>query len=234
MAHLYVRQIHAEVTDSRFESTNDSSASTYGAVVKEGNTGFFGCTGFIGQSWCVQRQSATSNLYWTDIDAPYEDAGFNTFATGLTYTFANLASDTVDARDCYWGDTIPNKINGHVRTDPWLDSAGCGGGGPLAKMSAIVAALPETFELAQNYPNPFNPTTMIGFSLPIDQSVRIEIYNILGRRVRLFDLGVVPAGYSSVKWDGTLQTGQPVGSGVYLYRISTPEFMDTKKMLLLK
>jgi len=232
-AHLYVRQIHAEMTDCHFVSTDDSTASDYGALVKEGNTGYIGCTEFVGQDRCVERQSAASYICWSD--STHEDAGYNTFATSLTLLYANLATDTVDARNCYWGETPPgNNVYGHVLRNPYLDSAGCGMGEPLAKMSNVVAALPERFELDQNYPNPFNPATTIRFALPIDQSVRIEIYNVLGRRVRLFDLGVLPAGYGTVKWDGTLSTGQRVGSGIYLYRIATPEFTDTKKMLLLK
>ena len=101
-------------------------------------------------------------------------------------------------------------------------------------MDAEDEQLPEQFSLDQNYPNPFNPTTTIGFALPVEQPVRLLVFNILGQQVRSFDLGLMPAGRGSVIWDGRNANGAPVGSGIYFYRLSTPQFTETKKMLLLK
>ncbi|MBD3404483.1 T9SS type A sorting domain-containing protein [candidate division GN15 bacterium] len=95
-------------------------------------------------------------------------------------------------------------------------------------------SLPGKFELGQNYPNPFNPTTEIRFSLPEATSVRLSVYNILGQRItRLVDRHL-SAGAYTVDWDGTNRNGQPVASGIYLYRLETGHYSDTKKMLLIK
>jgi hypothetical protein len=96
------------------------------------------------------------------------------------------------------------------------------------------ADLPTDFALHQNYPNPFNPSTTILYELPHRGHVTLDIFNILGRRVdRLVDQ-VVPAGAHEVTWDGRDQSGAPVASGLYLYRLSSGAGVQTRKMLLLK
>jgi len=95
-------------------------------------------------------------------------------------------------------------------------------------------SIPHTFSLAQNYPNPFNARTVINYSLPKDSEVRIDIYNILGQRVKTVVDEYQPAGYKTVVWDGTNQKGSAVGSGIYLYRIQAGDFTSSRKMLLLK
>ncbi|MEE9443695.1 MAG: LamG-like jellyroll fold domain-containing protein [candidate division Zixibacteria bacterium] len=83
--------------------------------------------------------------------------------------------------------------------------------------------------LLGNHPNPFNPTTRISFALPQTAHVRIDIFNLLGRRVEtLVDRGC-EAGYHSVEWNAS-----HLASGVYLYRLQSGDFIDTKKMLFLK
>jgi hypothetical protein len=94
--------------------------------------------------------------------------------------------------------------------------------------------VPYTFELFQNYPNPFNPTTNIRFNLPRSGHVRLDIYNILGRRVRTLVNEDLPAGHKLVTWDGTNDQGKEVASGVYFYRIQARDHTEAKKMLLLK
>jgi hypothetical protein len=96
------------------------------------------------------------------------------------------------------------------------------------------SALPDKYTLAQNYPNPFNPVTTIAYTLTRRSRVTVEIYNALGRRVRtLVDREESPGSHSIV-WNGTDEKGNPVSSGVYLYRFRAGEFVETKKMLLLK
>jgi len=94
--------------------------------------------------------------------------------------------------------------------------------------------LPSEYELKQNYPNPFNPTTIISFSLPRASSVRLEIYNVLGQRVSTLIDGELKAGDHDISWDGQDGFGQPVATGIYFYRLKAGEFVDTKKMILLK
>lgn len=96
------------------------------------------------------------------------------------------------------------------------------------------AALPTTYELSQNVPNPFNPTTDVRFALPKAAMVNLTIYNVLGQRVTTLVDDYMNAGYQTVTWNGTDYSGREVSSGVYFYRLSTEQFTDTRKMLLLK
>jgi hypothetical protein len=92
-----------------------------------------------------------------------------------------------------------------------------------------VPILPLEFSLDQNYPNPFNPVTEISFSLPKTSEVTLEIFNLLGQSVAKVYQGRLEAGTHSYIWDGS-----SAASGIYLYRLTAGDFMETKKMILLK
>ncbi|MBK7377689.1 MAG: choice-of-anchor D domain-containing protein [Ignavibacteriales bacterium] len=90
--------------------------------------------------------------------------------------------------------------------------------------------LPKEFLLYQNYPNPFNPATVIRFSIPIDTKLSVNVYNILGEKVRaLINNESYLQGFYEVEFDGS-----ELASGVYIYRIETDKFTDVKKMILIK
>ncbi|HEY3249936.1 MAG TPA: T9SS type A sorting domain-containing protein [Ignavibacteria bacterium] len=89
--------------------------------------------------------------------------------------------------------------------------------------------LPATFRLDQNYPNPFNPVTTISFGLPKASNVRLIIYDILGREVAVLVNEFVKAGNHSVDFDAS-----EIASGVYLYKLVAVNFVETKKMMLIK
>ena len=91
------------------------------------------------------------------------------------------------------------------------------------------AGLPEEFNLYQNYPNPFNPSTIIKYALPEASRVSLTMYNIRGREVALLINGNMPAGFHEVTWDAS-----NFASGVYIYRLQAEDFVQTKKMVLLK
>lgn len=95
-------------------------------------------------------------------------------------------------------------------------------------------SLPTGFSLEQNYPNPFNPTTTLKFTVPVNTRARIEIYNVLGALIAVpFDDAVV-AGEHNVVWDGRNLNGEPVSSGVYLYKLVSDGYSEARKMMLLK
>lgn len=97
------------------------------------------------------------------------------------------------------------------------------------------AARPLAFGLNGNYPNPFNPSTTIRYSLAAEAAVRLEVFNVLGQQVRTLVADVTqPAGSYEAYWDGTNDNGQFVGSGVYLYRLNAADFVETRKMIILK
>jgi len=62
----------------------------------------------------------------------------------------------------------------------------------------------------------------------------LTIYNMLGQRVRTFNMNDTPAGYHSIKWNATNDYGEQVGAGVYLYQLKTKDFVKSRKMILLK
>ncbi len=93
---------------------------------------------------------------------------------------------------------------------------------------------PGTFQLFQNYPNPFNPSTAISYQLPANSNVQLEIYNLLGQKVRTLVNQQQAAGNYTVRWDGRNDFGQHVSSGVYLYRLVTGQFSQVRKMVLLR
>ncbi|MEQ8577537.1 MAG: NosD domain-containing protein [Balneola sp.] len=99
----------------------------------------------------------------------------------------------------------------------------------------VALNVPEEFKLYQNYPNPFNPSTTIGFDVPNGKTqVRLEIYNILGQRVKTLVNDVYTAGRYKVSWDGTNNVGGRVSTGVYIYRIQAGDIVQSKKLTFIK
>ncbi len=105
---------------------------------------------------------------------------------------------------------------------------------PTSADEGADGTLSESFNLGQNYPNPFNPETRIEFAINKRSSVKLTIYNSLGQRVKILMDRYYPAGNHEVFWDGTDGAGQTVASGVYLYRLTTDDGSETKKMLLIR
>jgi len=105
--------------------------------------------------------------------------------------------------------------------------------------SILLSVVPDQSALLANYPNPFNPETWIPFQLSVAASVRVTIYDAAGERVRALDVGYLPAGTytsrsKSVYWDGSNETGEPVASGLYFYRIEADSFSAMRRMVILK
>ncbi len=95
--------------------------------------------------------------------------------------------------------------------------------------------VPEEFKLHQNYPNPFNPSTNIAFDVPNSNTiVKLEIYNILGQKVKTLVNDVYSAGRYTVQWDATNEFGTQVSTGVYLYRLQAGDIVQSKKLTLIK
>lgn len=98
---------------------------------------------------------------------------------------------------------------------------------------------PVAFSLAQNYPNPFNPYTQIKFDLPVNASVKVVVYNLLGETVKEIFAGELNAGTHKLNWNADDKSGNKVSSGIYFYEIRAngqngASFNDVKKMMLLK
>lgn len=101
--------------------------------------------------------------------------------------------------------------------------------GTVVSLSGVGENLPTSFALKQNYPNPFNPATEIAFDLPVSGHVELSVYNVLGQHVSTLVNTEMDAGSHIVTFDGSVYS-----SGVYFYRISSANFNETKKMVMLK
>ncbi len=93
----------------------------------------------------------------------------------------------------------------------------------------MLSEAPREFRLEQNFPNPFNPTTSIGFTVRQPGHVSIKIFDLLGREQTSLVDQVLPAGAFTVTWDATA-----AASGIYFYRIVAGEFVQTKRMVLMR
>lgn len=131
-----------------------------------------------------------------------------------------------------------DRMSSQGRSETWLTSALLPHwfvrGTPLAVGDDESSTLPEAFALNQNYPNPFNSSTVINYSLRRSAQVKLTVYDILGRKVvTLVDRQQSPGNYS-IGWNGRNSHDSPVASGVYLYKLQTPEYSQTRKMVYLK
>jgi len=106
--------------------------------------------------------------------------------------------------------------------------------GTTESLNVDVISIPTQFSLHQNHPNPFNPITTLRYDLPEQANVNIIIYDMLGRQVRTVVNQTQDAGFKSVIWDATNDFGKQVSAGVYIYQIQAGEFVQTRKMVLLK
>ncbi len=98
---------------------------------------------------------------------------------------------------------------------------------------------PNKDQLLQNYPNPFNPETWIPYQLSVAAPVSISIYDATGGLVRTLTMGYQSEGFyhnrgRAAYWDGRNALGEQVASGVYFYRLETPSFQQTRRMIILK
>ncbi len=105
--------------------------------------------------------------------------------------------------------------------------------GPVVSVAAD-EELPLTFSLSQNYPNPFNPSTTIRFEISSRSKVELRVWNILGQHIATLVNEQKEPGRYTVEWDGRNDEGAHVSSGVYFYRLRATEYVEIKKLILLK
>jgi len=150
-------------------------------------------------------------------------SGVVVFTTGKTRTgcdgeWCYEVTNVTHATNLY--DAGANNVTAACESG-WL----YGSGGQVARVNP----LPTEFGLSQNHPNPFNPTTEITFNLPQGARVAVEIYNVTGQKIATLAEGMYTAGMHTVTWDAS-----EYSSGVYFYRLTTGEYVETRKMILLK
>jgi hypothetical protein len=101
--------------------------------------------------------------------------------------------------------------------------------GSLGRSETVASEVPTQFELGQNYPNPFNPSTTIKYALPTPSMVRLSVFDMLGREVSVLVNERKDAGVYEVRFDGS-----SMSSGVYFSRLQAGNFVETRKLMLVK
>ena len=144
---------------------------------------------------------------------PYDNGGpisGNSYYSDDGVLFSNVLSSYGNA-----------NIRAKIRTDEMM-------------YSNVGDIVPSEFKLYSNHPNPFNPVTTIKYDLPSDGLVNVLVYDMVGRMVKTLVNGSKNAGQNYIKWNGTNDNGEQVSAGLYFYTIQIGEYIETKKMVLLK
>ncbi len=103
-----------------------------------------------------------------------------------------------------------------------------------ATLVSEASAIPHALSITSNYPNPFNPVTTIGFTVPSQGTVRLDLFNVTGQKVRTLLNSSLQAGTYTANWDGRLENGTVAPSGIYFARITQGTQFFTRRMMLLK
>jgi photosystem II stability/assembly factor-like uncharacterized protein len=225
-----------------YYSTNFGASWNFGATTGSANqysVGFFGSTGFCGQTIALKSTDGGAN--WATFTVP---------GSGTLYSFNGVAGRFwyCNTSQIYWssdnGGSFASQYTGTGTYDAMnltLDGNIIRGwavttAGGIAMYNEVLTGInnnrneiPSDYALTQNYPNPFNPTTKIAFSLPKAGNVRLAVYDMLGREVAVLTDENFTAGTHTIDFNAS-----NLASGVYLYKIESGSFIDTKKMVLVK
>ena len=171
--------------------------------------------GAVHLSW---RTASELNNAGFEVERRSQGGSWNTLG------FVRGAGTTTEGRSYSFVDT---RASGTVQYR--LKQVDFDGAFEYSNIVEVNAGLPKTFALEQNYPNPFNPTTVISYQLPVASEVKLEVYDVLGRRVMVLVNGRQEAGAYNI----TLNAAN-LSSGMYFYRLQAGNFVATKKMMLVK
>jgi hypothetical protein len=176
----------------------------YGELVKKVSAD----SGFVDINILVQTNSFPVNLSW-DIN-PENGINYSFIGDSISGKVSNILAET--------GHTSFNQLN-NSRIQFFA----------RVNKTSSNNLVPNDFVLEQNFPNPFNPSTTIKFGIPKETKVNLSVFNILGEKVRELKDELMKPGYYDIEFDASA-----LASGIYLYRIQAGEFVQSRKMVLMK
>jgi len=170
------------------------------------------------------------SLYW-ETQTEVNNYGFNVERSidNNTWTTLSFIEGNGNSNSPKYYDFTDNDITKSGNYNYRLKQIDNDGTFEYSKIVSVNVSLPDNYYLSQNYPNPFNPETRIDFSIPQKQMVTLRIYNTIGEQVAELLNGEKDAGSYSVTFNGS-----NLPSGIYIYRLTTQNFVMNKKMTLLK
>ena len=169
----------------------------------------------LGDGYYLKVENMLRTLMYDQVAEKYLESGTYQFMADMPFTIANpedISLDRIILVDMDQRKVMKLEVN-IIYTTP---------------------TLPYEYILFQNYPNPFNPTTEIRFQIPETGNVTVRIYDMLGQEIRTLFAGVSQRGTYTVQWDGLNDSGTKMSSGSYIYRMTAGDFVQSKKMILLK
>jgi hypothetical protein len=168
-----------------------------------------------------------------DIGNTVTEDGNNDFENCSKYYICQSAfpEPLIKAENNYYGQILlypkPEFFKGRIDYDPWILSD------PFLRL-AFIGDLPIDYCLEPNFPNPFNPQTNISYSLANPGYTTINVFNVLGQKITTLISEYQEAGNYMIVWNGTSSNGEPVSSGIYFYQIKSGDFVESRKMSLLR
>ncbi len=187
------------------------------------------------------------NIFWRT-ESEFNHLGYRIFrstdnvlsnATVITASLLNQGTSIGTATEYSYKDT---EIEANCTYNYWLESIEIDGSttfyGPITTTTGDgqpqIPGIPLLTKLGKAYPNPFNPRTNISYTLMNDSQVKIEVYNMKGQKVKTLISKDHVAGSYNVSWDGTDLYGKTVSSGTYFYKMTSDNYSEINKMLLVK
>jgi hypothetical protein len=185
--------------------------------------------------------SSTITFVWrksVDVDLDTMQYTLHLSGAGEDTAFSNL-SDTLLIFNGFNFIQVDTIYTWHVKATDGIETAASTTQNQFRTAATLVSVdeveqIPTKFFLSQNYPNPFNPETRISYEVAKHTRVILRIINLRGQQVRTLVNEEKPAGFYEVLWDGKNSHGQRVASGIYLYRLESREFVQTRKMVFLQ
>jgi hypothetical protein len=227
------------ITKIGFNVISAASQTMNGFQIKMQHTTATSLTGFVSTGWTTVYSGTYTvpgtGWRYIDLQTPYYYNGLQNLLIDICFDNTTYTSNSNVAG------TSAASMTWHYHMD---GGAGCSLTGGTAQATRpniclqinlmvgsqqIASQLPKTFSLSQNYPNPFNPVTSIKFSVPKQSHVKLIVYDLLGREVATLVNEIRNPGYYEVPFDAV-----NFASGVYFYRMEARDYVDVKKMVVIK